>query len=165
MAEKFRLGGDLVEVALVRRHPRPALSVGATLVDAALVSDHGSGRFEAEIGGRRVAGWRHVDGLDVFVRLDGRTHHLRREIPGIGGSDTGSAADILRASMPGVVVSVDCTAGQAVARGQTLVVIESMKMQTAIASPRDGVIEQVHFARDASFDKGAVLVSLRTGSE
>lgn len=165
MAEKFRLGGDLIEVALVRRHPRPSLSVGASVVDATVAADDGSGRIEAEIGGRRVAGWCYVDGGDVFLRLDGRTHHLRREIPGAGGGDAGSSAEVLRASMPGVVVSVDCEPGQAVGRGQTLVVIESMKMQTAIPSPRDGVVDRIHFARDASFDKGAVLVSLRALSE
>jgi len=165
MPEKFRCAGDLLEVALVRRLPRPAVRVGDTVLDVSVVEEGRDGSIAADIGGRRVSGWRFVDGVDVFLRLNGRNYHLKRELPGLSGTGAEGGGDVLRASMPGVVVSVDCEAGEVVSRGQTLVVIESMKMQTTIAAPRDGVVAQIHFARDSSFEKNAVLVSLRSDSQ
>ena len=162
MPEKIRCGDRLLEVALVRRHPHVTLRVGDQLVDLRAVEERPSGAISAEIGGRRLTGWRVVDGDEMFLRLDGRSYRMSRERPGMSGDTAEGGANRLRASMPGVVVSVECAVGQVVARGQTLIVIESMKMQTAIAAPRDGVVEQVHFAVDASFQKGATLVSLQT---
>ena len=45
--------------------------------------------------------------------------------------------------MPGMVSTVAVTAGQAVAKGDTLLTIEAMKMEVAIKAERDGVIKQV----------------------
>jgi 3-methylcrotonyl-CoA carboxylase alpha subunit len=165
MAEKFLYAGDLLEVSLVRRHPRPLVSVGDVTLDVCMIEESVDGRIVADIDGRRVSGWRFVDGDDVFVRLNGRSFRLKRERPGHSGTDADGGGDVLRAPMPGVLVSIECEVGQSVARGQTLVVIESMKMQTAIAAPRDGVVCEVHFASDASFEKGAALVSLLSDSE
>jgi biotin carboxyl carrier protein len=62
--------------------------------------------------------------------------------------------------MPGVVIAVHAAEGQTVARGDTLVVIESMKLETAIKAPRDGVIATVHVAVGKTFDRAAPLVTL-----
>lgn len=164
MTEKFRCAGDLLEVSLLRRRPRLVLGVGSDSCEMEIIEEGSSGKIVAEVGGRRVSGWRHVDGSDVFVRLNSRSYRFQRVLPGAAGSTSGGG-DELRASMPGVVVSVECEPGQLVVKGQTLIVIESMKMQTAIPAPRDGIVELVHFARDAGFDKGAALVSLQQISE
>ena len=62
--------------------------------------------------------------------------------------------------MPGTVIAVHVTEGQAVARGDTLVVIESMKLETAIKALRDGTIATVHVATGQAFDRGMPLVTL-----
>jgi propionyl-CoA carboxylase alpha chain len=45
--------------------------------------------------------------------------------------------------MPGLVVSLDVVAGQAVKAGETVAVIEAMKMQNIIRAERDGVVKMV----------------------
>jgi acetyl/propionyl-CoA carboxylase alpha subunit len=103
-------------------------------------------------------------GDDVFIHLGGAAYQLRYEHPlqRLAAQQQGAAEDHVRAPMPGSLVAVHVQAGQAVARGDTLLVMESMKMETTIAAPRDGVIEAVHFAVGQTFDRDALLLSLES---
>jgi glutaconyl-CoA/methylmalonyl-CoA decarboxylase subunit gamma len=56
---------------------------------------------------------------------------------------TAGAADIVRAPMPGTVLSVSVSIGQRVTRGQPLLVLEAMKMNNSIGAPQDGTIAAV----------------------
>ncbi len=67
----------------------------------------------------------------------------------------------LAAPMPGSVVTVNVKAGDTVTKGQTLLVMEAMKMEHAIIAPRDGVIEAVYYAERELVKEGAELVALR----
>jgi acetyl/propionyl-CoA carboxylase alpha subunit len=103
-----------------------------------------------------------VDGDQVHIHLDGGTYTVQYTDPvarharhGAGASD-----DLIEAPMPGVVIAVHAAEGQTVARGDTLVVIESMKLETAIKAPRDGVIATVHVTVGKTFDRAAPLVAL-----
>ena len=62
--------------------------------------------------------------------------------------------------MPGSIVSVPVKRGQAVSRGETLVVMESMKMETTLVAPRDGVVAHVSATEGAQVSGGATLVAL-----
>ena len=69
----------------------------------------------------------------------------------------------LTAPMPGKVVSFAVQAGQAVAKGQPLAVMEAMKMEHTIAAPRDGVVEELLYAPGDQVMDGAELLRLRAG--
>ena len=58
-------------------------------------------------------------------------------------STTAQGEQTIRAPMPGRVVSVEVEAGQAVAAGAALVVLEAMKMESSIAAPYAGTVERV----------------------
>ena len=73
----------------------------------------------------------------------------------------GGAADTAEAPMPGTVVRVHVNVGDTVTRGQPLVVIESMKMETAIVAWRDGTVAEIHKPLGTTFDRKAALVSLQ----
>lgn len=105
-----------------------------------------------------------VNGDVVHVWLDGVTRTLRYHDPVAyyGGHAAGDADDVIAAPMPGTVIAVHAAAGQPVARGDTLLVIESMKLETAIKAPRDGVVDTVHVAVGQSFDRSAPLATLAT---
>ena len=66
----------------------------------------------------------------------------------------GSLDDIAQAPMPGTVIAVQVKAGESVTRGQTMMVIESMKLETAIVAWRDGVIKTLHVAPGTDFRPG-----------
>ena len=101
-------------------------------------------------------------GDDVFVHLEGETYHLRYEHPldRLALQAHGAAEDSLRAPMPGSLVTVHVKPGDAVTKGQALLVMESMKMETTLAAGRDGVIAAVQFAPGQTFDRDALLLSL-----
>jgi 3-methylcrotonyl-CoA carboxylase alpha subunit len=69
----------------------------------------------------------------------------------------------LTALMPGRVVKVLANAGDKVAKGQALMILEAMKMEHTITSPRDGVIERVAFRENDLVPADAVLVAFREG--
>ncbi|MGH8529300.1 MAG: acetyl-CoA carboxylase biotin carboxyl carrier protein subunit [Nevskiales bacterium] len=101
-------------------------------------------------------------GDNVFIHLDGETHQLVYEHPleRLAHQAHGAASDGVRAPMPGNLVSVQVSAGDAVTKGQTLLVMESMKMETTILAPRDGVVQAVHFDKGQTFDRDALLLTL-----
>jgi len=67
----------------------------------------------------------------------------------------------LTSLMPGRVVKVMAAAGDKVAKGQALMILEAMKMEHTITSPREGVIERVAFRENELVPADAVLVSFR----
>ena len=67
---------------------------------------------------------------------------------------------VVKAPMPGTVVNVVVSAGQAVKAGDDLVFIEAMKMETPVKAPQDGTVATVEVAKGESVDSGKVLVTL-----
>jgi acetyl/propionyl-CoA carboxylase alpha subunit len=63
----------------------------------------------------------------------------------------------VRSPIPGVVTATPVQAGQAVARGQTLVVVEAMKTEHSLAAPFDGLVQAVRASVGEQVDEGAVL--------
>lgn len=66
----------------------------------------------------------------------------------------------VNAPMPGTIVSVEVSAGQAVKKGDTLVIIEAMKMENEIAAPQDGTVASINCTKGESVDSGKLLVSM-----
>jgi acetyl-CoA/propionyl-CoA carboxylase, biotin carboxylase, biotin carboxyl carrier protein len=84
-----------------------------------------------------------------------------RYAPLVGDDDSAASGDAsLEAPMPGTVVQLRVQPGTAVSAGETLVVLESMKMEISIAAPRDGSIAVVHVAAGDQVERGATLIEL-----
>lgn len=66
----------------------------------------------------------------------------------------------VKAPMPGTVVNVVVSAGQAVKSGDDLVFIEAMKMETPVKAPQDGTVATVEVSKGEAVDSGKVLVTL-----
>ena len=71
-----------------------------------------------------------------------------------------AAGEAVNAPMPGHILKVNVSAGQAVKAGDVLVVLEAMKMENEIVAPRDGSVAQVVVTKGAVVDTGAPLVVL-----
>ncbi len=70
------------------------------------------------------------------------------------------AGEPVVAPMPGTILSVNVTAGQAVKSGDVLVILEAMKMENEIKAPKDGTVGSVVVSKGESVDTGATLVTL-----
>ena len=64
------------------------------------------------------------------------------------------------APMPGTILDVKVSAGQAVKKGDVICVLEAMKMENDIPAPQDGVIASVNVQKGASVAAGDILASL-----
>jgi 3-methylcrotonyl-CoA carboxylase alpha subunit len=114
---------------------------------------------------RRALVLDHGDEIAVFI--DGASWRLARVDPLAPPAGADHHAGRLSAPMPGRVVQLLVAAGDAVSRGQPLIVVEAMKMEHTIAAPRDGTVEAVRYAVGDLVEEGAELIALAdpTGAE
>lgn len=94
-----------------------------------------------------------ADGDEVEVHIDGRVHHVKyedarqrvAEASTARGNGRSHAVDVV-APMPGRIIDVKVAVGAAVSRGDTVAVIEAMKMESMIIAPHSGTVVAVHVA-------------------
>ncbi len=99
----------------------------------------------------------------VLVRREDRQHHLAFAT---GKAGAGAAtADRVLAPMPGLVTQVRAEAGQAVAEGDTLAILEAMKMEHRLTAPRAGRVAEVTVAPGAQVAQGDLLVRLDSADD
>lgn len=72
----------------------------------------------------------------------------------------GAGAVKINSPMPGNILSVKASAGQAVKKGDVLMILEAMKMENEICAPQDGAIASVQVAAGDSVESGDVLVTM-----
>ena len=100
-----------------------------------------------------VGGWR------VEVDVEPASRAALRERARRGREEIGhSGPTEVHAIIPGVVVSVSVTPGDAVTAGQQLLVVEAMKMQNELRAPRDGTIERVAVGAGRTIEVGDLLL-------
>ena len=125
----------------------------------------GEGLCSAESGQSLPFAWAWV-GTELHLWLDGRLFMFRREETRRRGvSDaTEASADIL-APMPGAVLEVLVSEGDRVERNQTVVLMESMKMELVITASRAGVVRRVSVEPGQQVDRGMRLLELGPESD
>lgn len=67
---------------------------------------------------------------------------------------------VITCPMPGTIIDIKVSAGQAVAEGQVLVIFEAMKMENEIVAPCAGTVASINCVKGDSVDSGSVLLSL-----
>ncbi len=76
------------------------------------------------------------------------------------GANSGADSGEIKATMPGRVVKILVKKDQEVEAGQSLLVLEAMKMENEIKASRAGTISNIHVTEAASVESGALLVSM-----
>lgn len=119
----------------------------------------GNGRYQVISGTMRAIAYA-VAARDVWVFLDGRAYTVS---DASSGSPRRSRIDdeaALTAPMPATVLAINVTEGQPVERNDVVMVLEAMKMELPVRSPRDGVIKAVACQLGELVQPGTVLLQL-----
>lgn len=122
----------------------------------------GSGSFSVLLDGRQhtVQVTRSNDGrLEAWV---GGSRHLievrnPRQLSRRRNASATSGSDEVRMPMPGKVMAVHVANGDSVQRGQSLVIVEAMKMQNQLRAPRDGIVSGIQVKPGDAVPAGATL--------
>ena len=69
-----------------------------------------------------------------------------------------AAGEVVKSPMPGNILKINVTVGQKVNEGDTLLVLEAMKMENEVAAPRSGTVAQIIVSKGAVVETGAPLV-------
>lgn len=104
----------------------------------------------------------------AVVRVNGRTYEVAvrtsfdqlLETLGMGPGSTAKLGSV-KAPMPGMVLEILVTEGQNVAEGEPLLILEAMKMENVIKSPREGEISKVGVTKGTAIEKNALLVEFK----
>ncbi len=97
--------------------------------------------------------------LKTTISLDGSAFRITQLERKAEGEAQGSG-DTVTSPLPGSIIALKVKSGQKVVEGETLVVLESMKMEHALNSSRVGIVKEVHVALGAAVKEGQVLMTL-----
>jgi len=100
------------------------------------------------------------DGSTRYVSIAGDVFELRRPDPRRARQKQQHGEDSLSASMPGQITKVLVNEGDAVQRGQPLIVLEAMKIEIKIAAPHDGRVAKVLVRQGQVVDRGQALIEI-----
>lgn len=161
----YQIGEEIKTVRVQREGDSFEVTVGDTTYKVrAQRPEHG--RLNLQVGDQRLRAYVARDGLRRYVAMAGQTWELERPKPEQkrrSGAAGGPGAGSLEASMPGLVLDVLVSAGDTVERGETLVLLEAMKMELRITAPAEGAVVKVHCKAGDVVDRGQLLVEIAGG--
>jgi len=156
-----RIRGAQRLLSLSREGDRYRGRIGDLEVEADVI-EKGNNLLLVRLGGRSfdVTYWQ--DGREFHLDLGGAPVAVEILDPlrsaSAGGSDSdGAGRREIRAAMPGKVVAVKVKPGEDVRQGQGLVVVEAMKMENEVSSPKSGKVVALEVVPGQTVEKGALL--------
>ena len=105
-----------------------------------------------------------ADGDELWIDDDGHAFAFVEVHAGASGEDAGSGDGIVRAPMGGRVLAVAAVVGAVVRKGETLAVIEAMKMEHRVLAPYDGTVRSVGVQVGGQVAQRAILATLEPTS-
>jgi biotin carboxyl carrier protein len=103
-----------------------------------------------------------ADASRSYLSYDGEYYFIE-QVSATGPGVVGAAdqkANSVSSPMPGLLVKVPVTVGESVKDGQTLAIVEAMKMQNELRAARDGVVKKVNFKEGEQVDAFQPIVEL-----
>ena len=97
--------------------------------------------------------------LEVIDKSEIKTPAPKAEAPAAPVAAP-AGAQTVTAPMPGTILKVNVSNGQAVKKGDVLMILEAMKMENEIMAPCDATVSSVNVANGASVETGTVLCTL-----
>jgi acetyl/propionyl-CoA carboxylase alpha subunit/acetyl-CoA carboxylase carboxyltransferase component len=149
-----RVGGEAYRLRVSRTRPvRYQVELDGDAVD---VDVERSGRFELRLtaDGQAFDVLSVAQGPDYLVEVDGAVHRI-----------SGGEAGLVRAPAPAMVVAITVAAGDEVAEGDVVAVVESMKLETSLRSPAAGRVAEVFADVNTQVESGAKLLRVEPAAD
>ncbi len=115
--------------------------------------------------GHKVEAHISTDGKRRWVSFGGKTLVFEKTSGQRRGGASGYSSGRLTAPMPGQVQAVNVTVGDSVTKGQTLMVLEAMKMEIRIQAPADGVVKRLAIEQGETVEREQVLIEIGEDEE
>lgn len=120
------------------------------------------GKLDLLIDGKRVTTYVSSEHTSRWVTVNGQTFVLTKSSGARSRRHAGQhAAGELTAPMPGQVRAVNVNEGDAVTKGQTLLVLEAMKMEIRIHAPQDGIVRKLFVKPNQTVERDQSLIDIR----
>ncbi len=161
MEIRYEVGSSVRAVEVQNDGALYQVTVGEHTYTLELVRRDGA-RLDLAVDGRRLRAYVAAADGRTYVSLVGSVYVLAKPDPRPARPSAGRAAGaaFLDATMPGKVLDVLVQPGDLVAQGDTLLLLEAMKMELRLAAPRAGRIIAVHCAAGQVVSRGQRLVDL-----
>jgi 3-methylcrotonyl-CoA carboxylase alpha subunit len=127
---------------------------------ALVVRDEGDGRLRVEGDGRSILATFAVAGESIWIGVDGHAIEFRVDRSAYHDRAAGHDDDMLRPPMSATVVRIAVQPGAQVQAGDTLLVLEAMKMELPIQAPRAGTVRAIHCAEGQLVQPETLLVEI-----
>ena len=101
-----------------------------------------------------------ADSKGTWLFFDGQVAFIEREESSTRGRAKGRGDSGVMAPMPATVVSINTSPGAAVKEGETVIVLEAMKMELPITAPRGGVVKAIHCEKGELVQPGVNLLEI-----
>jgi len=139
-----------------------SLPGGERRVSGSLQDD---GSLRASISGHIVSASVVIDGNRMIVITDGKQVDVKRIITDYSGDGDEAGAGAILSPMPGKIIQVAVAAGDQVSKGETLMVMEAMKMEHSLTAAADGVVDEVFFETGDQVEEGVLLIRVESKEE
>ena len=134
-------------------------TIGDKTVDVEIVYAD-TARLDLLIDSERVTAYVSSDGGKRWVTINGQTVVVTKSSGAKRKSAGHDHASELAAPMPGQVRGVNVSEGETVTKGQTLLVLEAMKMEIRIQAPRDGVVKKLVVKQGQTVEREQILIEV-----
>ena len=136
------------------------LTVGDKTADVEIIHAK-DGKLDLLVDGRHVTAYVSSDNAKRWVTISGQTLVLTKSSGARkGGHRHHHAAGELTAPMPGLVRAVNVDECDGVTKGQTLLVLEAMKMEIRIHTPRDGIVKKLFVKQGQTVEREQILIEI-----
>jgi len=134
-------------------------TVGDKAVDVEVLRAK-NGKLDLLIDGKRFTAYISSDNAKRWVTVNGRTFALTKSSGAKRRSAWHDHASEMVAPMPGLVRTINVSEGDAVTKGQTLLLLEAMKMEIRVQAPREGVVKRLFVKQGQTVEREQVLVEI-----
>ncbi len=134
-------------------------SLDGNPVDVELIGVNDN-RINFRVGGAAATAFVSRDGPKRWITINGHTYPLTKTVPARLNTSDAPLKELIRSQLPGLIRMVAVKKGESVKAGQTLAVIEAMKMENKVTAPFDGKVKKISIEVGQAVERGKELMEI-----